>query len=137
MARKHLKLATIERDTGMDRLFANGTVNAAQSGEGPPLCRRRHPARASAIRCGHRIGETVRITGWRSRHNAAADCRPDRTTTSAMAGSRASTARQQWRPLAGLRGVDGTVGKKPIHSGVSFQWLPVFKCLRAHFAPAL
>jgi 3-oxoadipate enol-lactonase len=27
----------IERETGMDRLFANGTVNAAQSGKGPPL----------------------------------------------------------------------------------------------------
>jgi 3-oxoadipate enol-lactonase len=26
-----------ERETGMDRLFANGTVNAAQSGKGPPL----------------------------------------------------------------------------------------------------
>src|SRR3981189_2597994 len=26
-----------ERETAMDRLFANGTVNAAQSGEGPPL----------------------------------------------------------------------------------------------------
>lgn len=26
-----------ERETGMDRLFADGTVNAAQSGEGPPL----------------------------------------------------------------------------------------------------
>ena len=25
------------RETAMDRLFANGTVNAAQSGEGPPL----------------------------------------------------------------------------------------------------
>ena len=28
---------TIERETGMDRLFANGTVNAAQIGEGTPL----------------------------------------------------------------------------------------------------
>src|SRR6476620_11800591 len=28
---------TFERETGMDRLLANGTVNAAQSGEGPPL----------------------------------------------------------------------------------------------------
>jgi 3-oxoadipate enol-lactonase len=27
----------LERETGMDRLFANGTVNAAQSGKGPPL----------------------------------------------------------------------------------------------------
>jgi 3-oxoadipate enol-lactonase len=27
----------IERETAMDRLFANGTVNAAQSGDGPPL----------------------------------------------------------------------------------------------------
>src|SRR6202012_118930 len=27
----------IERETGMDRLFANGTVNAAQTGKGPPL----------------------------------------------------------------------------------------------------
>jgi 3-oxoadipate enol-lactonase len=26
-----------ERETGMDRLFAQGTVNAAQSGKGPPL----------------------------------------------------------------------------------------------------
>src|ERR1700716_2666247 len=26
-----------ERETGMDRLFAQGTVNAAQSGDGPPL----------------------------------------------------------------------------------------------------
>ena len=26
-----------ERETGMDRLFAGGTVNAAQAGEGPPL----------------------------------------------------------------------------------------------------
>ena len=26
-----------ERETAMDRLFAQGTVNAAQSGEGPPL----------------------------------------------------------------------------------------------------
>src|SRR3981189_73784 len=26
-----------ERETAMDRLFANGTVNAAQSGEGTPL----------------------------------------------------------------------------------------------------
>ena len=29
--------ANIERETGMDRLFANGTVNAAQIGEGTPL----------------------------------------------------------------------------------------------------
>src|SRR4030088_2603094 len=29
--------AEFERETAMDRLFANGTVNAAQSGEGPPL----------------------------------------------------------------------------------------------------
>jgi len=29
--------ANLERETGMDRLFANGTVNAAQSGEGTPL----------------------------------------------------------------------------------------------------
>jgi 3-oxoadipate enol-lactonase len=29
--------AELERETAMDRLFANGTVNAAQSGEGPPL----------------------------------------------------------------------------------------------------
>jgi 3-oxoadipate enol-lactonase len=29
--------AHFERETGMDRLFAGGTVNAAQAGEGPPL----------------------------------------------------------------------------------------------------
>src|ERR1700704_4174616 len=29
--------AEFERETAMDRLFTNGTVNAAQSGEGPPL----------------------------------------------------------------------------------------------------
>ena len=28
-------LRTLERETGMDRLFANGTVNAAQYGQGP------------------------------------------------------------------------------------------------------
>jgi len=32
-----LKASKYERETGMDRLFANGTVNAAQIGEGPPL----------------------------------------------------------------------------------------------------
>jgi len=29
--------AELEREAAMDRHFANGTVNAAQSGEGPPL----------------------------------------------------------------------------------------------------
>jgi 3-oxoadipate enol-lactonase len=32
-----LRVPTLESETGMDRLFANGTVNAAQSGKGPPL----------------------------------------------------------------------------------------------------
>jgi 3-oxoadipate enol-lactonase len=31
------RLPNLESETGMDRLFANGTVNAAQSGKGPPL----------------------------------------------------------------------------------------------------
>jgi 3-oxoadipate enol-lactonase len=31
------RIVMFERETGMDRLFAQGTVNAAQSGEGPPL----------------------------------------------------------------------------------------------------
>jgi 3-oxoadipate enol-lactonase len=31
------RLRTFERETGMDRLLAAGTVNAAQSGDGPPL----------------------------------------------------------------------------------------------------
>jgi 3-oxoadipate enol-lactonase len=31
------RLRTFERETGMDRLFAAATVNAAQSGDGPPL----------------------------------------------------------------------------------------------------
>src|ERR1700745_923297 len=29
--------SSLERESGMDRRFANGTVNAAQSGDGPPL----------------------------------------------------------------------------------------------------
>src|SRR4051794_7535320 len=29
--------SSLERESGMDRRFANGTVNAAQSGKGPPL----------------------------------------------------------------------------------------------------
>src|SRR6478672_10793937 len=31
------RLRTFERGTGMDRLFAAGTVNAAEAGDGPPL----------------------------------------------------------------------------------------------------
>jgi 3-oxoadipate enol-lactonase len=31
------RLSNAERETGMDRLFADGTVNAAQSGQGPAL----------------------------------------------------------------------------------------------------
>src|SRR6478736_10162631 len=31
------RLRTFERGTGMDRLFAAATVNAAEAGDGPPL----------------------------------------------------------------------------------------------------
>jgi 3-oxoadipate enol-lactonase len=34
--RRHLK-KSLEKESAMDRLFAEGTVNAAQTGEGPPL----------------------------------------------------------------------------------------------------
>ncbi len=37
LVRQKGRLRTCERETGMDRLFAAGTVNAAQSGDGPPL----------------------------------------------------------------------------------------------------
>jgi len=37
LARPKTRAEEFERETGMDRLFAEGTVNSAQAGEGPPL----------------------------------------------------------------------------------------------------
>ena len=39
MAARRPRIAKPERETGMDRLFADGTVNAAQSGQGRALFR--------------------------------------------------------------------------------------------------